>query len=471
VYYAHEAAVLEQEAYRSIDFAGVQENVRDIMVTEGISAARESISAAEGLNENERKQLNGMIDDYEDEVVAAEEEKLWDILTREGPEALTNEVIDRTQLPARGEHSKLSWSNTRDSWLKTRSDSEKKKSAQEEYNRKYSELLDYVESSEAMKSPRETIKKIELSGLEAGDESVLKGRLKERLEEKEESLRMKEIGEARRDIREGRITRANAGVIWNTERYKYLTGSDRTALENFIYSWESRQDEAKNPNEVTDSGALLEAVTMAMDPGKNIPETEKHIRDNTGADENGNPRLSVKDAPNLIKLARQLKEDYYLKAAGNRFENALADELIDDKQYVELTTQFIQKVATGEYTEDGIVQLAENMLVQASEDYAKQLFKETKGYRWRWSESKQEAERARYIAEHRPETIQAAPGSVEDFQLTYEKKPKETTYTSQGNEVQVVEYSGKDRYFSKIGGIWHFLNEDSLWQVYEGQFE
>jgi len=203
-------------------------------------------------------------------------------------------------------------------------------------------------------------------------------------------------------------------LIESKSAFPHLTPKDREHFKEKLRESKSRKSDAE---------ILSNVMDIALDP--TIPQSTKYkvIRDNTGLDDEGKPRLTDSDARTIHNFVESDKNapDYYMKYVKDLFDDALKNEWINDEEYARLNKDFYGRIAEGDLTQEGIMDLGKNLLIQISEDFAKKTFKADEDYRWRMFKGRRKEEMERYFEEHEPETIEEMPEVEYRRETEYEK--------------------------------------------------
>jgi hypothetical protein len=223
-------------------------------------------------------------------------------------------------------------------------------------------------------------------------------------------------------------------------------------------------EEEKSKKPGSEPQTLIELTDLVLDPTVDYYTKNKAIRDATIE-----KKVTPVDARTLDSRAKSRSVTWYEDLANEKGNAAYNQGWIDDKQLANYKKALLEEISTGEYTEKGVLNLADNLLMQYSKDYAGAVLREAEGFKWkplRWREKREQEEIERYIAEHPPERKpNIEPGSIDDFMMLtgVDKEEVEVTQDSQGNEVLLV----RGDYFGFMEGAWYMLGTDG-WMPMRG---
>jgi len=228
--------------------------------------------------------------EQEKQIFEREQERLWDLF-RENK--LTPEEIDRAQIPAvsGGEGDKMWWQGKLDAKIKADKGVEKVNAKHNKYNAEYDRINNTVnkliESGETEKAD-EIIDQIQKSKLKEGDQGILTSRINNWRKGIEEDIRIDEYLDAKDRIESGEITKIEQ--ISNSKKYEHLSLADIKSLESSLKT----KIKAENPNYISDPDKKAELDRLILQGRKE--EALDFLRKNTGADKDGNPGISLKEA-------------------------------------------------------------------------------------------------------------------------------------------------------------------------------
>lgn len=212
----------------------------------------------------------------------------------------------------------------------------------------------------------------------------------------------------------------------------------------------------KTPGKVeSDNNTLKQLQPLITDP--TVHESTKR---NALNDALIKGTLSPTDYRTLESRSRVTSDSPAEKIAYDKADAAYNAKWIDDKQMIDFKQAILKKISTTDYTEEGIRQLADNMLMQMSDKYADAIMEES-GLPWNpfwWGKEREQEAIQKYIAEHPPEKKQTQSGSIDDFIIMtgVNKEDVKTVKDTSGNQV----FQAKGNYFEFINGTWHVLQNN-----------
>jgi hypothetical protein len=413
LYTPEELDKIEKAAQETLNYGIASREVQRILQSPdgSLEAARGYMDSdkAPALSETSRNKLHDAIDEFEKKEIAEDEETLWDLYRQDKLDEL-EATIDNTRLPAAGDRSKLSWQKLVDSRRDTLKKVNEGKAEKEAYDR---ELRDF----ELRARRGEKISDEELVGsvLDKTDRNHITSIMEGEEQEREAILWEDDYNAAREWIRRDLLKQKLIDGINDETRFRHLKPKDR---EHFVNEIE-KENNAKDPNKQTDGRVLSDVMDVVLKPDVPSPTKYKVIRDNTGADEDGNPRLSDGDARTIHNFVDNATPDWYMQYVKDLFKGALDNEWIDEDEFAQLNRDFYGRIAEGDLSEEGIRQHGEHLLMRVSDEFAKKKLKETEGYSWKVGRRRQEAEIERFIEERPPETIEI-PNVTFEQQQKYE---------------------------------------------------
>ena len=213
---------------------------------------------------------------------------------------------------------------------------------------------------------------------------------------------------------------------------------------------------------VSDPDLYAKYVERILDAGEDEFDVENDLVGDVGADEDGNPRISPKDAKTLATWNRTVKTTPAYDEALDMFSQAYKDEFIDIGQMVDMQKNFEIKAESGDYTPTGLVQEATNMIAEKNEEFIED---ELEKFRVEGKLFKHKETAEEWIARHPPEKKERSPlppveeGNVSDF---VQWRNVDLT----GGNVQVVNFEegevfsddGGKTWYMKYGGIWYIVD-------------
>ena len=183
--------------------------------------------------------------------------------------------------------------------------------------------------------------------------------------------------------------------------------------------------EGKTADELTDSDLFMEITRDILDPNIDSVDVKKKIRENLGADKEGNPGLAAPDAEKLTSWDNEHNKNPVLKQGLQLFTNAHKDGYLDSGELAQITRDWQAQVATGEYTTKGMIELAEKMIADASDKYIEEVIAEREDFGWFGKKKKAK----KYVAGIEPERkAGGAQPAVKkaDFKTVFGSKPDDS---------------------------------------------
>lgn len=215
-------------------------------------------------------------------------------------------------------------------------------------------------------------------------------------------------------------------------------------------------------NTVSDPDLYAEYVIKILDANIDEFDIENELAGDIGADEDGNPRISPKDAKTLATWNRTVKTTPAYDEALGMFSQAYKDIIIDIDQMVDMQKKFEIKAESGDYTPTGLIQEATNMIAEKNEEFIED---ELEKFRVEGKLFKHKETAEEWIKRHPPEKKDRSPlppleeGNISDF---VQWRNVEST----GGNVQAVNldegelFSDDDgkTWYMKYGGIWYIVD-------------
>jgi len=230
------------------------------------------------------------------------------------------ERLDRANIPAvsGGEGDKMWWQGKLDARLKADEGAAKTEAKHKVYNAEYDRMNNAVkELIEAGETDRadEILDQIQKSKLKESDQGILTSKINNWRKGIEEDIRIDEYLDAKEKIENGEITKI--GQISNSKKYEHLSLADIKSLESSLKT----KIKADNPNYISDQDKKAQLDRMILQGRKE--EALDFLRKNIGADKDGNPGISLKEAGKY--------KDELLKEREEAVKNATKEgiELID----------------------------------------------------------------------------------------------------------------------------------------------
>lgn len=222
-----------------------------------------------------------------------------------------------------------------------------------EYDRIKNVIDEVIESGETDKIDK-TIDKINTSKLRECDQDIFNARIKNWGKGIEKDIRLDEYVIAGEKIKSGEITRISQ--ITNSKDYEHLSIDDIKKLESSIKA----KITADNPNYVNDLDKKAKLDRMILQGRKD--DAQDFLNNNLGADKEGNPGISLKEAgkyqddlnkereaalknatkegielidntfKNMIKVAENPKDKFDIETAQKRMVTKYREMITDDME-------------------------------------------------------------------------------------------------------------------------------------------